>query len=536
MVMLMVNRAIEYNQEMIILLKELADNVIEEKKQQIDDLIRRAVDDVSEAASSLRKQDSPGLQGRDGEDKVSADVGSSEELDIVDEDLLQDEDSRAAGFVGKSSELQWLRRLRRDVEHHEAAPSRASGPYGPPGTGTEASSRRLEALRQRQHSDLRTHVPLSSSTFYVDDRGVEIDYTVYPFELPPMDVAQGLIKGYMDTVQDSFPILSRSSFMEAFHELYASVEHGAPHSMPDKWLAVLNLVFAIGAQYSHLVEEPGHIHDFSHLTYVSRAHILGLSTPDLVSHPDLMQVQITALLALYFMATGRANRAWVIIGVSVRYAHALGLHVRNEDRSTAISQKENLVRIWWGLYILEGTLSTTVGRPSSVIEDFCSAPLPLPVAMKRMSDETLISQIQAQYQGCTIHQAPAVATSEPSNAGSYLKSRAQVGAITQQVMIGLYSARTIAMSWKQMQQKISGLREQLETWLVSLPLGLDFTQPTAHTTFQRERLVLKMHYIETKILITRPCLCKLDDRIKNQTEASDRFNQDTAKICVSAAE
>jgi hypothetical protein len=37
----MINKAVEYNQEMIVLLKELADNVTEEKKQQIDDLTRR---------------------------------------------------------------------------------------------------------------------------------------------------------------------------------------------------------------------------------------------------------------------------------------------------------------------------------------------------------------------------------------------------------------------------------------------------------------------------------------------------------------
>jgi len=123
-----------------------------------------------------------------------------------------------------------------------------------------------------------------------------------------MDVAQNLVTGYMDTVQDSFPILSRSRFMATFHEVYASMEHGAPHLVPDKWLAVLNLVFAIGAQYSHLVEEPWHLRGFDYISYVSRAHILGLSTPDLISHPDLMQVQTTALLALYFLVTGRVNR------------------------------------------------------------------------------------------------------------------------------------------------------------------------------------------------------------------------------------
>ena len=41
MIVLMVNRVVECNQEMIVLLKELADSVTEEKKQQVDNLIKR---------------------------------------------------------------------------------------------------------------------------------------------------------------------------------------------------------------------------------------------------------------------------------------------------------------------------------------------------------------------------------------------------------------------------------------------------------------------------------------------------------------
>lgn len=146
-------------------------------------------------------------------------------MDIVDQYLFRDQQSRAAGFVGKSSELQWLRRSRQDVEHRGAVLSRGSGLYGPPDTDIEASSRRLKALQYRQRSNLNAYIPLSSSTFSLDEQDVGIDYTVYPFELPPTDVAQGLIKGYMDIVQDSFSILSRSCLVETFRELYASVEH-----------------------------------------------------------------------------------------------------------------------------------------------------------------------------------------------------------------------------------------------------------------------------------------------------------------------
>lgn len=51
----------------------------------------------------------------------------------------------------------------------------------------------------------------------------------------------------------------------------------------------------------------------------------------------------------------------------------------------------------------------------------------------------------------------------------------------------------------------------------------------------RERLMLQMSYIRAKILITRPCLCRLDERIPEQTKHSSDFNDEMARSCVSAA-
>jgi len=139
------------------------------------------------------------------------------------------------------------------------------------------------------------------------------------------------------------------------------------------------------------------------------------------------------------------------MGISLRFAHALGLHVRNEDRTTSMAQKETLLRMWWGLYSLEGILSTIVGRPSFVLEDYYSAPLPLPLAPEQLLDETLSYQIHERYRGTGVRQnayQAASMTSEPSNAGSYLKSSVQVGMITQKTMIELYSAAVVTKSWR----------------------------------------------------------------------------------------
>lgn len=241
-----------------------------------------------------------------GESAVSAEVGSNDETDMLDEDILQDKDSQATGYFGKSSEVQWLRRLQREMERPESASSGPGSPYGPPGTSTEAAKRRIEALKQRQQR--KPSIPTSMSTFYLDSEGVEVDYAVEPYELPTIEVAQRLVDRYMRTVQNVFPVLSKQTFTDQVRQYYTSIAQGTPYCVPEKWLAILNLVFAIGAKYSHLVGADWQADTQDHIVYQSRAHMLNLDKPYLVHQPDLMQVQITALFAFYASTVGNINR------------------------------------------------------------------------------------------------------------------------------------------------------------------------------------------------------------------------------------
>lgn len=51
----------------------------------------------------------------------------------------------------------------------------------------------------------------------------------------------------------------------------------------------------------------------------------------------------------------------------------------------------------------------------------------------------------------------------------------------------------------------------------------------------REQNTLDILYHNTKILINRPCLCRLDRRIVNQTASSNDFNERAAITCVASA-
>lgn len=176
------------------------------------------VEDVSDAAATVQdptdKYRGPTLDDERGEANLSAEVGSSGEPDMIDEDAMQDEETRAAGFVGRASEVQWLRKL------HETAISTPSegGPRGPPGDDYVAINDRLTALRERR--DGRPTPPLmpaSKASFYLDDEVLEADMMVDPLEMPPFETAERLLHAYMDSAHNSFPILTRKTFVNRFY-------------------------------------------------------------------------------------------------------------------------------------------------------------------------------------------------------------------------------------------------------------------------------------------------------------------------------
>jgi hypothetical protein len=228
----------------------------------------------------------------------------------------------------------------------------------------------------------------------------------------------------------------------------------------------------------------------------------------------------------------------MVVGSSVRLAHALGLHVRNESRTSTAAQREVWLRMWWGVYSLEAHLGTIVGRPSSVNESYCSAPLPLPLSTDQLSDEALVHALHQRQRrpASFLPNEPREDTeaAERSSAGSYLESMIRLNMITQKAMAELYSTAAAIKPWENTRQAVTSLGDELEGWLAALPPDLDFTLHVdrASTRLERERLILNMQHIATKILITRPCVCRLGS---HERGGSEDFNKQTAQACVRAA-
>lgn len=217
-----------------------------------------------------------------------------------------------------------------------------------------------------------------------------------------------------------------------------------------------------------------------------------------------------------------------MIGLSLRSALAVGLHLRNADDSASPEKKEILVRTWWGLHSIESLVSATTGRPCVIAAEDCTVLLP---------------QIQ-RSSGVPLPTDPLSRSGlESTTDVSLFKIGIRQRLITQKALELLYSPRTSKTSWEQTQKAIAGLMEQLEEWTkAAFPEGLTLEHLTVQTTstqsveLQRERILLAFSLFSAQILVTRPCLCRLEQRIRRQSNRSASFNRKMAEACVQAAQ
>lgn len=227
------------------------------------------------------------------ESRVSASVGSDQDLDYLDEDLLDELRPSETGYMGRNSQVRWMRTLHRKLDRSSSEPSDLS--YPPPGSSDGAFAKRSEALYARQEES-RFNSPLSNYNFYLDNENLQEIEQVDPYAIPPLDTAKKLWTFYKRAVHDPIRILDEN-FEPQLGTYYRAIQAGGNVKPAARWAAILNLVFAIGARYSHLVGADWQADDHDHLVYMSRAvHFLGLkSMATLVCAPDKLLIQVSAI-------------------------------------------------------------------------------------------------------------------------------------------------------------------------------------------------------------------------------------------------
>lgn len=225
-------------------------------------------------------------RGNSGEKAAASSVGSPGKRGELEHVVDLDDGDGASGFVGKMSEISWIQRASECLQHH-------GSPQYPEFAMGEVDHRLTTA---------------KDFSFYMDDvdlLAVDEDL-VDPYEWPLADAALILSEACFHAMQGTFPFILREAFLQTMFSFPR--QRTVPTWGQRRWLALANLVWAIGAKWLQLTKLDQPNIQETHLVYYARARALGLDHRVLFDHPDIDRVQGIGLLAFYLLVNGSVTR------------------------------------------------------------------------------------------------------------------------------------------------------------------------------------------------------------------------------------
>ncbi len=196
------------------------------------------------------------------------------------------------------------------------------------------------------------------------------------FSLPFRRHADTLLSSYWVSVYSLYPFLHKATFLARYAQIWepAREEPSSPRSQgSDKWKPVpptphdklfyctLNTVFALGCSFHPQINAQ----DRAAMSEVYFKRAKRLMTFDILEHGSIQLVQVLLLLGQYLQSTDMVGSCWNIVGLAIRIAQGIGLHLdclqsspgrdAPEGRVSKMSQMQVEIkkRVWGGCVLLD---------------------------------------------------------------------------------------------------------------------------------------------------------------------------------------
>lgn len=346
------------------------------------------------------------------------------------------------------------------------------------------------------------------------------------YQLPDRHLADSLVDGYFDRVHPLYPFVHEPSFRAEYEKMWAWLPES---TLRPSWYALLNLVFAHGCEFCDAVPEE------QVLTRV--APFVARSRQIIFSHvfrkANLELVQSLLLMCHYLQGTLDLNECWNLVGLMIRTAFTIGLHLDPDSQSLTTMEKEVRKRVWWGGFIIDRTLSMKLGRPPSLQStDANDVPLPVAVDDQYIHNDSMTPRQPARRPSVT----------------AFFVHTVKLSRVIDSILRELYLAnrRTSAKPStdsatpeSSRQSQVLGqavlLDGQLLAWWKGVPAHLLSGRNAAEgRLFQRQRTVMEVRYLQIRILLQRQLLL-----IFSRQEIEDDFFRTIAiagsQTCIYAA-
>lgn len=225
----------------------------------------------------------------------------------------------------------------------------------------------------------------------------------------------------------------------------------------------------------------------------------------------------------------------------------MGMHLLDVTPSLTAAKKDQNARIWFSLTSLESLLTVITGRPSMISARDCSVSL-LQVFEKQdksssggspsdSSQQDLAVKPSSQGLGSSSRVSSQTSTEKDPQpvASIFFIYYSELCIFAKEVVGELYSPGIRDKKWADIQDVIENYDRCLLLWKddLSPPFDIDIPCPDPESESCRVALLILFH--STRTIIHRPCLCRLDEAIAEQSHSSKRTNRTLANHCVQSA-
>ncbi|KIX95747.1 uncharacterized protein Z520_08455 [Fonsecaea multimorphosa CBS 102226] len=345
--------------------------------------------------------------------------------------------------------------------------------------------------------------------------------------LPHRTDADNFVEIYFSTIHIAYPFISEPDFRKTYESFWQA---DSLEEFRGPWLSLLLSIFAIGSCYERIAQSeddeasnPAASHQ--HQRYFDDAIAL---TQKYTSRHTVDHVCALLAQCFYLLATCQTDRCWTTLGLAVRIAQSIGLHVEEHHRAgreMGRAPQEMCRRVWYSIFVLDRLLALQLGRPPATNDEGFMVRLP------SQQSEADLADPNGQHD---IHQNGWM--------GDYFVAMIKFSEMIGRVFNSLYGPRKAEDAAVTL-SSIELLDIELLQWRSNLPRHLRFD--LSHTfessvIYKRQRNMLAVKFYNLQALIHRPLLspAKLlescpDPMAFYQAERS-RFSMSKRKCVVAA--
>ncbi|KIW18537.1 hypothetical protein PV08_02825 [Exophiala spinifera] len=325
-----------------------------------------------------------------------------------------------------------------------------------------------QLLSQQQSSLPPSSEQIISSDYdLAADEPVPIVDSSYP-SLPPLTTIQPAIEVYFAHQNSLIPLFSQSTFLRMLQDYY-SFNSRYPRTA---WAAI-NVVLALAARLpaspsNDLDLGPG---DSQVAKNVNNA--LSVLAELVTGEVELLGLQVIIGLVIIFNALKDSRPAVVLIGMAVRLAHRLRLHIREGQDSLSVDEMLQRSRVFWITYIFDKDICLRHHTPSVQADGAIDVDLP----SEHPPDDVGI-----------------VHTTDGRTSVNFFRLRVRLAYIQGRVYDLLFATQATKITPQERRARIAFLHNQLEQWRRTVPPELQANVVVNHVNRAALLWLCMMHF------------------------------------------